>query len=247
VFIKPHIAKYVQKVVHFKGHLISIDFYFPSNKIRLISIYNYQRHEWQSGQHSHSKGLNLFNKLSTLIVEAERQNFHVITMGDFNSDPNDYFQALANGHAIPAHLKSIQFLDNKDYVDQPTLDNSSKPYATFYNGAGFLTSRIDLIWFPSDLIIHDFCFSQTWFLPSFINSLIGSIDHCCVINYFAKSLLIHDCPLHKIKQSNTWCRIFNYKAMNNKKWDEFSEFSKETLNSRRSELLPSPKDNLDDA
>jgi hypothetical protein len=67
-------------------------------------------------------------------------------MEDFNSDPNDHFQALFNGHAIiPAHLKLIQFLDNKDYVDQPTLDNFSKPYVTFYNGTGFPTSRIDLI------------------------------------------------------------------------------------------------------
>jgi hypothetical protein len=35
--------------------------------------------------------------------------------------------------------------------------------------------------------------------------------------------------------------------MNNKKWDEFSEYSKETLASRRSDFLPFPTDNLDDA
>ena len=165
------------------------------------------------------------------IKEGESQGFTVITMGDFNLNPSIYYQSAELGSRLPKHFKLIDYLSNNDYIDQFPSDDMGKPFATFYNALGVLTSHIDLIWYPDSLLRLDFCFNQVWRLPSFIDSDVahGSLDHCCMIVYFTKHLFVGSLPTHRIKQKKEWRTIFNLGAATTDDWQSYASTSSSEL------------------
>src|SRR5207248_2868492 len=78
LFIKNDLAKYIRKITEFKGHLISIDFYFKNIQIRLLQIYF-------SIQEKKQLKTEVYNKILELIKETKHK---LILIGDFNSVSN---------------------------------------------------------------------------------------------------------------------------------------------------------------
>ena len=120
-------------------------------------------------------------------------------MGDFNADPYKYHQLLAQGRTPSPFYKLIAFLTNRNFIDQSPRDASGKEYATFIAHNNIPTSRIDLLWFPESMLSSTFCFDQIWTLPStkLTTNAAAKLDHCCIIGYFNKNLLLGHMPLHR--------------------------------------------------
>src|SRR3954467_6893466 len=95
------------------------------------------------------------------IIDAERSGFSVVILGDFNLSPSSFLDQQAASHQNSVHYKLIEFLFERNYIDQHSLDAHFKEYATFYS-QNSPTLRIYLIWYPDDFVREDFCFDQTW-------------------------------------------------------------------------------------
>ena len=202
IVLKSFVAKYVQKITRHQGRYIAVDLFLPARKLRIINIYNHQKNDWFD--HSRTRADGPGKKLASFVIDqirqAETSGFVVIIMGDFNVSPSTYMELLSNGRNPEAYYGLIKFLLDNNYIDQHPKDNNYKEYATFYF-QNIPTSRIDLIWYSDSLIRNDFCFDQTWRLPSSINPSgnFHSLDHMCPIVYFTKHLFLNDLPLHRRK------------------------------------------------
>src|SRR5439155_1427715 len=161
---------------------------FASNvfKFNVINIYNHQKVNWLASHNN--KGIcdqAFTNFVIKQITDAEQTGFSVIILGDFNLNSSSFIDQQAVGHKNPAHFKLIEFLFERNYIDQHLLDENFKEYVTFYSQHSPI-SRIDLIWYPDDFIRDDFCFDQTWKLSCSYD--LHPLDHNCVITYFTKCL-----------------------------------------------------------
>ena len=225
IIIKAFVAKYIQKITRHKGRYIAIDLYLPARKLRIINIYNHQRRDWFDHTHTRKDGPG--KKLALFIMEqikqAESSGFVVIIMGDFNVNPTTYLTKLASGRNPDAYYGLIQFLHDKNYIDQHPKDDNNREYATWYRTPSTPSSRIDLIWYSDSLIRDDFCFDELWQLPSTINTsrTFHPLDHRCLIVYFTKHLLLNDLPLHRKKQKQEWRTIFDVSNATKQEWDDF--------------------------
>src|SRR3954447_7777674 len=104
-------------------------------------------------------------------------------MGDFNADPYKYYQYLEKGRPLPAFYQLIEFLTERNYIDQTPKDHKGKEFATFYSTASDSpSSRIDLIWYPDVMIRNTFCFDQVWHLLSaqLTTNASTCLDHRCI-------------------------------------------------------------------
>src|SRR4051794_30389235 len=145
LIIKPFVFTYVQKVTRHQGRYISLDLYLPTRKLKIINIYNHQKINWLASQNNKGMcGLAFTNFVIKQITDAERAGFSVIIIGDFNLSPSSFLDQQAVGHRNSAHYKLIEFLFERNYIDQYPLNNHFKEYATFYSQHS-PTSRIDLI------------------------------------------------------------------------------------------------------
>src|SRR3954453_2321062 len=161
LIIKSFVSTYVQKVTRHQGRYISLDLYLPVRKLKIINIYNHQKINWLASYNNKGICGQAFTKfVIKQITDAEQTGFSVIILGDFNLNPFSFIDQQAVGHRNPAHFKLIEFLFERNYIDQHSLDENFKEYATFYSQHS-LISRIDLIWYPDDFVREDFCFNQT--------------------------------------------------------------------------------------
>ncbi|HVI21775.1 MAG TPA: reverse transcriptase family protein, partial [Bacillus sp. (in: firmicutes)] len=153
------------------------------------------------------------------LTDAEQAGFSVIILGDFNLSPSCFLEQQALGLRNPAHFKLIDFLFERNYIDQHPLDEQYKEYATFYSH-GSPTSRIDLTWHPDEFIRDDFCFAQVWKLPCSYDLYL--LDHNCTITYFTKGLFAAELPKHRRTQKQEWRWFFNVKVATKEEWDNFN-------------------------
>ena len=167
-------------------------------------------------------------------------------MGDFNADPYKYHQLLAQGRTPSPFYKLIAFLTNRNFIDQSPRDASGKEYATFIAHNNIPTSRIDLLWFPESMLSSTFCFDQIWTLPStkLTTNAAAKLDHCCIIGYFNKNLLLGHMPLHRLKQKQEWRTIFDYKHCTEALWKDFQDEIDNKLEINMSTCQSPPKSTL---
>ena len=69
-------------------------------------------------------------------------------MEDFNADPYKYHQLLEKGRTLSPFYQLIEFLTERNYINQFPKDQNGKEFATFYTNNSNIhspTSRIDLI------------------------------------------------------------------------------------------------------
>src|ERR1043166_4096597 len=89
--IASYISKYVQRIHRHKSRFIVIDLFLPAKKLKIINVYCYQPRDYDT------KG-KAFNKyVIDHIKQAEKDNFKVIILGDFNADPTVYINTLIKG------------------------------------------------------------------------------------------------------------------------------------------------------
>jgi len=146
-------ARNIHKVEGYKGRLIYADLYFKGNtKLRIIQVYlhsslSYIRRDID----------DIHNILNRYVEDAQRHNFKIIVMGDFNRSPEKYHATYnATGH-FHWKYQILQDLENKDLID--TIDlyqdiNISNPFNTYisHNSNSSFT-RIDLIWISRDIVL----------------------------------------------------------------------------------------------
>src|ERR1043165_6050503 len=142
--IASYISKYVQRIHRHKSRFIAIDLYLPARKIKVINVYCYQQVDYNA------KG-KTFNKfVMDHIRQAEKDNFKVIILGDFNADPATYLDALVKGTTPRSYFSLVEFLYDNNYIDQHPKNVMNLEYATHYVGHK-PTSRIDLIFYPDEI------------------------------------------------------------------------------------------------
>src|SRR5581483_9413768 len=184
------------KIHRIGSRFIAADLYLPAKKLKIINVYGFQKHDFPTK----GKAFNL--SVIDHIKKAVSDGFHVITMGDFNANPDIYIHSLEQGRAPEKYFSLTAFLISNNFVDSHPVDASNRPYATFYQKPNIPTSRIDQIWFSESLNTMDFCFNRVWQPPSSFLSTTSryQLDHLFVVLYFTKSLFIGDLPIHKSKQ-----------------------------------------------
>src|SRR4051794_15610267 len=184
LIVKPFVSTYVQKVTRHQERYISLDLYLPARKLKIINIYNHQKINWLAS-HSNRRmcGHTFTNFVIKQITNAKRSGFSVVILGDFNLSFFSFLDQQAVGRQNLAHYRLIEFLFERNYIDQHPLDARFKEYAIFYS-QNSPTSRIDLIWYPDDFVREDFCFDQTWKSPCSYD--LYPLDYNCVITYFTK-------------------------------------------------------------
>src|ERR1043166_7616106 len=232
--IASYISKYVQHIHRHKSRFIAIDLYLPARKIKVINVYCYQQVDYNA------KG-KTFNKfVMDHIKQAEKDNFKVIILGDFNADPATYLDALVKGTTPRSYFSLVEFLYENNYIDQHPKNQMNLEYATHYVGHK-PTSRIDLIFYPDDFIINDFCFDRVWQLPftQLATDSECNLDHHSVIVYFTKSLLISNLPEHQRKQKGIWRTYYDVKSASNENWTDYSAtVSQQLMTSDRDAIYP---------
>src|SRR4051812_15877409 len=154
LLIASYISKYVQRIHRKDGRFIALDLFLPDKKLKIINIYAHQ------GKNFATKGKAFTKFVIEHIKQAEKDKFQCIIMGDFNADPFKYHQFLEKERSPPAFYQLIKFLTERNYIDQTPKDHKGKEFATFYSDiSNSPLSRIDLIWYPDEIIRNIFCFN----------------------------------------------------------------------------------------
>src|SRR3954451_6011457 len=229
LLIASYISKYVQKIHRKDGRFIALDLFLPDKKLKIINIYAHQ------GKNFATKGKTFTKFVIEYIKQAEKDKFQCIIMGDFNADPFKYHQFLEKERSPPAFYQLIEFLTERNYIDQTPKDHKGKEFATFYSDiSNSLSSRIDLIWYPDEIIRNVFCFDQVWHLPSaqLTTDASASLDHRCIIVFFTKHLLLGHLSVHRKKQKGEWRTVYNLKACKQEDWNEFRRQVNDWLQSK---------------
>src|SRR5277367_5364693 len=237
------VFKYVQRVHRLGSRFIAVDLFFPSRKLKIVNVYNYQTNDfWQ-------KGLAFSRYIISHLKQAQTDGFQVIILGDFNLDPHIYYHAWKTGHSIPKHFSLLDFLFLSDYSDLYPVDSNGLEFSTHYVNARS-TSRIDLIWQSSTLLPDECLFLQVW-QPSSSQltcPITGfTLDHQCVIVYYSMSLFLGQLPKHRVKQKGLWRSVFDTASATADHWLSFSSEVQSHLASNFSQAsvafnstLPSP-------
>src|SRR5262249_12406218 len=152
-------------------------------------------------------------------------NFLVIILGDFNIDPFDYLEKYNHSLSIPPYYDLLQYLYDSNFIEIYPKNSMDLEFATHYCDH-IPKSRIDQIWFDRQLMIKDYCFTQTWTLPCTLLSTDAryKLDHKCVINYFTKHLLIPSIPKSRLKKKKEWRKIYDTKNAGEENWTDYRRF-----------------------
>src|SRR5436309_14934497 len=121
-----YISQYVPRNQRKECKFIGIKPLPPTKKPKIINVYAHQAKNFAS------KGKGLTKFIMDHIKQAKKDNFQCIIMGDFNTDPHKYHQLLKKGKLIPAFYQLIEFLTERNYIDQSSKDHQGKKFATFY-------------------------------------------------------------------------------------------------------------------
>ena len=102
LILSPILAKHVQKITSSKGRYIAADLFFPNKiKLRIIQVY-------LPATSDPTIITPINNNLITFINQSLHNNFSLIVMGDFNSDPGKIYPILASSRPCPIKHKIIQ-------------------------------------------------------------------------------------------------------------------------------------------
>lgn len=197
LILSPVLAKHVQKITSSKGRYIAADLFFPNRiKLRIIQIY--------SPATSDTRIITpINNKLIAFINQSLHNNFSIMIMGDFNSDPVNVHPIITSSRPCPIKHKIIHHLMSKNFIDIATLFSNNPPH-TWSNGNQ--TSRIDQIWISPSLALTPISFN-TFDIDTFYNA-----DHKLILSSFDLAILNSHPTTHSIKTSLHSREIFNYTA-----------------------------------
>jgi len=84
IIIRKQLALHVHSCKSYKGRIIYVNLFFKGKtKIRIIQFYNYAdlKHK--------NENLLLYDELFKYILEAQKLQYYIIVMGDFNVKPEE--------------------------------------------------------------------------------------------------------------------------------------------------------------
>ena len=132
ILVHNTIQPYIHDINTLPGTAIYIDFFFPGNKTRVISIY--------LPSNNNELSTRTQKQVSLWTVEAKRRNWHILLLGDFNANPDTHKK-----NKLP--LFSDLFSNNLT-----SLLNFHKILEPTWQGRG-LNSQIDDIWTSSRILL----------------------------------------------------------------------------------------------
>ena len=189
IMVHNTVQPYIHNINAFLGTALCIDFFFPNNKTRIISVY------LPSNNSDLSKRTQ--TQISLWSTEAKNKNWHIIILGDFNS--NNYNNKKKNTIFTDLTTNNCNSLLNFHNITTPTW-NRNNSY-----------SQIDDIWVSTDILLDTE-------IPN-ITSAIGitESDHSIISTTWVTNFSSH-CPRNKKKKR----KIYLYDRMTNENWEEFS-------------------------
>src|SRR6266511_3922138 len=117
--IHKQLSKHVRSWQEYKGRIVYADLYFKQkNKIRIVQLYNPPRKH-------HILSMDIFRKLENVIIDALKNNFQLMIMGDFNEDMNKFHSRKREGQST----KSYKF----NYLRLMNKYNLSNAHELFHN------------------------------------------------------------------------------------------------------------------
>src|SRR5215216_4293623 len=193
-----------------------IDLQFKNKtKLRIFQIYLPANH---SDKTQIALRKQIEAKLVDLILDAQRQSFHIVIMGDFNVDIYNTSHQMTKQYK--EKLLFINKLLNLNFILANTLNhnsNSSHPH-TYINPVSHHTSHLDYI-FTSSTITYDLTAYKI--LDS--SHTIYDSDHLPILISIYKDNLFHNTSSAYQKQHKTTRKSFNYNKTTNIYWDLFSD------------------------
>src|SRR5215213_6433247 len=207
LILSPFLTKHVQKITSSKGRYIAADLLFPNRiKLRIIQVYSPATSDPNILTPVH-------NQLISFINQSLQNNFSLIIMGDFNSDPVNVHPILTSSRLCPIKYKVTYHLMSKNFLDIASLF-SDNPQHTWSNG--IQSSRIDQIWISPSLSLTPISFKTIDITPSY------NADHKLIICSFEISNLTSQPTTHTIKTNTCSRQIFNYSATTSEQWTKFA-------------------------
>ena len=123
LLIKKQWSIYIHKTFLSNERYIYIDLYLHGHvKVRVIVVYLHANMSEQNQR------ISLQQEIINLINESVKSNFHIIIMGDFNTNLNRYNELIKSGKTINWKYQLIQSLYNYNFFDlQQTTQTDPQP------------------------------------------------------------------------------------------------------------------------
>src|ERR1044072_3998900 len=232
-------ARNIHKVQGYKGRSIHADSYFTGNtKVRIIQLYLHANFN-----DSNKEAIkDIHTQLRNIIEEAQRNNFKLIVMGDFNVDPLKYKQSYHTHGTYHWKYQVLYDLEIKNLVDTVELYQNitvQHPFSTYIpNRQHCSPSRIDLIWISRDLVLETL--NSNNYEPDLYNT-----DHNAFFVSFLTNGLLGNKQAAKLRQHKIRKRIFNYDTMDNEKWEKYRAATESIVDDKFSqEMIINEQKNL---
>src|SRR3989337_750696 len=217
IIINKSISQHIFNSFGYKGRFIYLDLQMKNKtKLRVFQIY------LQTSNYDIQERMVAQKELIKHVQSALNDNYRIIVMGDFNVNPDKPKNETKykRQFRIIQDLKNLQFFDLFDTIYDI---NERSPHNTWFNHAGSLASRIDMIWCSNNLI-NDLISCDSVCAESYTS------DHKILISFFDKAELFGDKSTSKLKRQRIFKTTFCYDEMDNNKWTTFGIETNNILN-----------------
>ena len=230
LLINKHLSKHIRSWQEYKGRIIYVDLFFKQkNKVRLVQIYNPPRKHHQLSE-------EIFRKLEDIIIIAQKENFQIIIMGDFNENMNEFYTRKREGRSIRNYKFNFLRLMNKYNLLNTVELFNNPPFVNTWNNK----SRIDGTFVSSSLPEH--------IIMSMIDTEPTNFttDHTMVITKFNRKFFFK--PTKQGEQRNcrkNQRRHYQFDKMTDEMWKSFKRATKLWIRNDSELNNFNPHDNAD--
>ena len=209
IMISNHLTPHIHKVTTHPGYAIAIDIFFKHDfKFRIISTY--------LPCDNPSARLDAQNEVIKWIRQATSLNLLPIVMGDFNASTD-------NIHSSAIKYKLLQFLSYNNMYNLAT--HTQKQDNTWQSSR--YSSQIDYIWAYHPILTY-----LTSYETDDPHTCTQS-DHKILISRWSFPYAYQGKIRHKTR---TYKRVFDYKSMDNNRWENFTNQVSSNLSSHNTPL-----------
>ena len=197
--VRKHLADHIFFHSSFFNRIFHIDFQFKNkNKLRIINVYLSCSDE--------PLRLKTIGQMRILIEEAIRNDFYVIILGDFNTDPS-------RSHNPSHSTRFMDYIMNNNFINTYDFVKSTRNVKDLHTYVcGSSRSTIDHVFIAPSLI------------PDFNDHQIISVDSTLSDHYIVSvSLTLISINLSFNKTSMVKKLVFMYQDMTNEDWSSFSD------------------------
>src|SRR5688572_17740724 len=152
---------------------IYIDLLFKGKlKLRVINVY------LPSSNQQKELSIKIQNEIMHLLKESIEQHYHIIIMGDFNCDLDEYYNIIDRQKSVRFKYRLVHYLHSHDFLDSHKKCNDN-PSHTWANANKSIKTRIDGVFIYRNLV-------DKFVYTGIRHPLIYSTDHLIVTTYFER-------------------------------------------------------------